>query len=106
MSFKYIILIITLLFLILAVFGSFPYGFYTLLRFVVTIFCGYVAYLLYKVFEGKNYLYVLYGFLAILFNPVIPIHLDREIWQVIDVIMIVFAILPYLFKSFRDKDVI
>ena len=28
----------------------------------------------------------LFGFIAVLFNPLIPIHLSREIWQPIDVV--------------------
>lgn len=104
MKFRYIILIVAVLFLALAAIFRFPYGFYTLLRFVVTIFNCFVAYALYKIYGGKKKLYLIYGFLAILFNPVITIHLTREIWQVLNVIMIIIASIPYLFKDFREAE--
>jgi hypothetical protein len=62
-----------------------PYGYYTLLRIVV---CGAGAFIAYKSYEtnGKPSLGtgVMIG-VALLFNPLIPIHLSREIWAPIDV---------------------
>jgi hypothetical protein len=101
---KYILIFLSLVFLIIAVLFEPPYGFYTMLRFVVTIYCGYVAYTFYKMSEGKNYLYVLFGLLAILFNPIVPIHLDRETWQIIDGGMVIMSFIPFLFKAYRNKD--
>lgn len=61
-----------------------PYGYYTLLRIVV---CGAGAFGAYKAFEKPEtqvWAFALGG-LAILFNPIIPIHLTREIWAPIDI---------------------
>jgi hypothetical protein len=62
-----------------------PYGYYTLLRIVV---CGSSAFVAYKSYEtiGKPSLGigVMIG-VALLFNPLIPIQLSREIWAPIDV---------------------
>ena len=62
-----------------------PYSYYTLLRFVV---CGAAAYLAYRDFEDTQrasaWVFVL-GALAVLFNPLIPVYLSREMWAPIDV---------------------
>ena len=61
-----------------------PYGYYTLLRFVV---CGVGAYGVYfssEIIISKGWAWI-FGIIAILFNPIIPIHLDRDTWAVIDV---------------------
>lgn len=66
----------------------FPYGYYTLLRFVV---CGTAAYVVFfSLEEEKKYITFPAGFLAILFNPIIPIHLSKEAWVIIDFVTAVF----------------
>jgi len=70
-----------MLFLALA---PWPYGYYQLLRFVVCGAAVYVAYLAYN--WQKIWAVWLFGFIAVLFNPLIPIHLSRELWQPVDVI--------------------
>jgi hypothetical protein len=69
----------TMLFLAL---GSWPYGYYQLLRFVV---CGasiYVSFMAYN--WQKTWAVWLFGLIAVLFNPLIPVHLTREFWKPID----------------------
>jgi len=70
-----------MLFLALA---PWPYGYYQLLRFVVCGVAVYVAFMAYN--WQKMWAVWLFGFIAVLFNPLIPIHLSREIWQPIDVV--------------------
>lgn len=65
-----------------ALLDGWPYGYFTLLRFIVCIFSGYITFKAYEF--GKEFWMYSFGFLAILFNPIIPIHLSREIWVVID----------------------
>jgi Family of unknown function (DUF6804) len=67
-----------------------PYGYYILLRLVC---CGIFAYLAYQAFiqEQQGWTWVL-GITAVLYNPVIRIHLNREIWSVINVITIGIAV--------------
>jgi len=57
------------------------YDFYQLLRVVVSFTAAYHAYALY---ERKNDLWMLYAGVVILFNPLLPIHLDRSIWAIVD----------------------
>jgi len=79
-----ILAVIAILLLIAAVLGRWPYGFYTLLRLFV---CGTSAYLAFVGHTAKNNIWRwLMGALAILFNPIVPIHLSRSNWQYLDVL--------------------
>ena len=64
--------------------GQWPYGYYQLLRLVVCGLGVYVAAMAYK--WQKQWATWLFGFIALLFNPLAPIHLSREIWQPIDLV--------------------
>lgn len=60
-----------------------PYGYYTLLRLIATgvfIWAAFVAHE--RKFEVLPWVY---GVLAILFNPLIKIHLPKELWAVVDI---------------------
>ena len=60
-----------------------PYGFYTLLRIVVT---GSAAFAAFYFFEKDNSQSgIILVLIALLFNPLIPIHLDKDIWMPIDI---------------------
>lgn len=73
--------IATAVMLVLAVLPL-PYGYYTALRIVV---CGAAGFLVYQLWNQDGSFW-LFGFfaVAILFNPLIPIHLTKAIWQPID----------------------
>ena len=60
-----------------------PIGYYTLVRLVVTAAAAYIAYDTFQKDKQSGWIWV-FGFVAILFNPLIPIYLDKEIWMVID----------------------
>lgn len=57
------------------------YGYYQILRWCVMIGAGLTAYN-YK--EKNNALCILFCVIAILFNPIAPIYLDKNIWKTID----------------------
>jgi len=100
---KNILLIIATTFLFLALIDGWPYGFFTLLRFVVFTISAYIAWMLYKVNNEKMVWF--FGFFAILFNPFIPIHLNREIWIVIDLIVGIFMIVSvFIIKLDQKQD--
>ena len=62
-----------------------PYGFYQFVRFVALI--GF-AILSYKAYEkDKKSEMIIYGSLALLFQPFFKIALGREIWNLVDVIV-------------------
>ena len=62
-----------------------PYGYYTLLRIVVCLSAGFLAWHSYKM-QRQHWMWGL-GFIALIFNPIIPLHLGREIWVVIDIVV-------------------
>lgn len=79
-----VLLIITICFLFVACAGeNLDYGFYQLLRFAVTILSSWNAVKVYKENQQSFWLVVFIA-IAILFNPVIKITFEREIWQTID----------------------
>ena len=83
--------IASLIVLALAVLGRWPYGFYEILRFVV---CGSAIYLAIYAYQlRKNgWLWVMLA-AALVFNPLLPIHLRRGSWQPIDLLTaVIFAI--------------
>ena len=98
---KNIILLLAAAFLFLALIDGWPYGFFTLLRFVVFAISAYVAWMSY---EAKKEKWVwIFGFLAVLFNPFIVIHLNREIWSVIDLIVGLFMIISVFVLKLENK---
>ena len=62
-----------------------PYGFYQFVRFVGLI--GFVILAYQSNEQGKQVEMIIYGALAILFQPFFKITLGREIWNIIDVII-------------------
>jgi hypothetical protein len=61
-----------------------PYGYYRLLRLVVCVCAGMIAYRLHED-EGATFWMIALAALAVLFNPLILIHLTRETWAVLNV---------------------
>lgn len=68
--------------LLMGAIAPLPYGYYQMLRWVVG---GIAIYMAYKSYSWeKRWATWIFGIIAVLFNPIIPIHLTREIWQPID----------------------
>ena len=63
--------------------ASLPYGYYTLLRLVATCVFIWAAFIAYD--RSHKSLPWVYGVLAVLFNPILKIHLPKDLWAVIDV---------------------
>lgn len=60
-----------------------PYGYYMLLRLVA---CGVFAFAAFIAFERKSKVLTwVYGFMALIFNPIIKIYFPKEVWVFIDV---------------------
>ena len=98
---KNIALLISATFLFLALIDGWPYGVFTLLRFVVFVASAYIVWMAHEVRKEK-WVWI-FGFLAILFNPFIVIHLDRETWSVIDFIVGVFMIVSVFVLKLESK---
>lgn len=75
--------VFVMLLLLIAIFPM-PYGYYSILKICVSLCGGFTAYLNFQEDNIKVTTW-LCVFLAIVFNPIIPIHLTREIWIVLNV---------------------
>ena len=70
--------------------ASLPYGYYMLLRIAA---CGFFIWAAVITYEKKSqYLPWIFGLLALLFNPIIKIHLPKELWVIIDICSAIFVL--------------
>ncbi len=76
--------IITGVMLLLAIPAIWPYSYFQLLRWVVAIVALYNAYTAYE--SKKSEWVVIMVAIAILFNPVSPIFLQKQTWVILDLI--------------------
>lgn len=67
-----------------------PYGFYTLVRFLVMAAFAYLAYLEYK--RKNTDRMVVFIVLAILFQPFAKIALGRTLWNIVDVAVAIYLL--------------
>ena len=94
---KNIASVISAVMLLLAI-PDLPYGYYTLLRWVVTASAIFLVWVAYKL-ERKFWLFSM-GIVALLFNPIAPIYLDKETWVVIDfIVAVLFLVSIFKFKN-------
>ena len=98
---KNIIICIAALFLFAALIDGWPYGFFTLLRFVVFAATAYVAWMAYEQ-QREKWIWI-FGFLAILFNPFFPIYLNRDLWSIIDLVTGLFLVVSVFVLKFPRK---
>lgn len=82
--------------------GLWPYGYYILLRWVVSISAIILAY---NYYNSKLTAWTLvFGGIAFLFNPIFPIYLDKQTWVIIDLIVaIIFFIASGAIKEKHGK---
>jgi len=96
-----ILRVVVAIFLILAL-GNYPYGFYTLLRWFVTITALYTGYLFSKV-GGHGWAWVLF-ITAVLFNPLAPVYMDKSTWHVVDILVAGIFLFSLSRKEIKDAD--
>jgi len=100
-KYKNIAVIISVIFLLLAMIEGWPYGFFTLLRLVVFGTTVYLSWLAYK--SGKQAWIWIFGFIALIFNPLVTLHLGRYIWKIVDLLVAVFLIISiFTFKLTKE----
>ena len=98
---KNIALLIAAVFLFVALFDGWPYGFFTLLRFVVFASSAYVAWMSYEA-QKEKWVWI-FGFLAVIFNPFIPLYFGRDFWVIVDFVVTVFLIISIFVFKFPKK---
>jgi len=90
------------IFLFIAPLVKFPYGFYVLLRLIVSVSSGVIIYRSYNDTKSINPTIIVYGLILLIFNPIIPVHLSREIWLPID--FLVAAIYGYSYLKLTKNN--
>lgn len=73
-----------------------PYGFYTIIRVIITIISVYLAYTYQK--QAKRELAISFITIAFIFQPFIKLVLGREIWLILDILVAVYL----LVLAFKD----
>ena len=89
----------------MALFSHQPHGFYEALRWIVSCTLFVLAFVGWK--EDGDWFYpALLAALAVVFNPVVPIRLPREVWLVLDGIALWFiALIGWdLKKHFKERN--
>lgn len=81
-----------------------PYGFYTFTKIAV---CGFSAVLSYQNFNttDKNSIWAwFFLFIAVLFNPFIAIHMQKDVWMIVDIMLgLFFVFLAYQAETTETK---
>ncbi len=99
----YLTISIVSLLLIVATLFKLPYGFYMFLKIVVTGYCIYEIYQLYQIYKNNLNYYIIYVLIAVLYNPIIRIQLNKPLWNIINIITIVLFWVSYIFIFKRNK---
>jgi hypothetical protein len=89
------------IFLCIIPFFKFPYGVYMLLRIVITVAAAVIIYDSYKKINNIDITIVIFSIILIIFNPILPIKLSKEIWLPIDLI----AATIFFNHYFKNKDI-
>ncbi len=96
-------LVVSVALLVFALFaGSVDIGFFTFLRWVISASTVYYLYVIYKNNQGWGFWVWVLALLAILFNPLVPIYLDRDVWHFFDLIAAVLLSI-YWYKLRKEK---
>ncbi len=97
-----IFIIATVLFLI--GFARMPYGYYNFLRLAVCAMSVYSAVLYVKSTRRVNPAVIVFGVLALLYNPIIPVRLgDKGIWIIINIITAIIFLIPIFMPAHGDE---
>lgn len=78
-----IVKVAAIVMLLVAALGGQPYGFYTLLRWVVCPICAYTA--IHTTAKEQTGWTWVFGTMAALFNPLFVVHLGRSVWVFVNI---------------------
>ncbi len=96
-----ILRILCIALLIFALYPENPYGYYILLRLIV---CASFAYIAIKTFSKiKNGWTWVFGITAGVYNPVIKMHLGREIWSIVNIITVILIVVSFFIKKIANQ---
>lgn len=81
-----------------------PYGFYAFTKIVVCGFSGLLAYQNFNASNKKSFWPWCFLLVAVLFNPLISIPMQKEVWMVVDILLgSLFLLLAYKTKNTNIK---
>lgn len=73
-----------------ALIPTLPYGYYSVMRWVVCGLCAWLALSSYRS-DREDWAWV-WGIIAGIYNPVFPVHANREIWSIVNLLTIAVAV--------------
>lgn len=86
------------LLLFLAIFNL-PYGYYTFLRIIIFLIAGWCLFDEYNTIGKLTLVWrIIFVLIALIFNPVLPIYLSKDVWQIIDIICSILFLVSAVFK--------
>ena len=88
--------------LLIWAFGRHRYIFYQLVKLIVVGVTVYGVYYTHKL-ESKTWM-VVFAVIAILFNPFVPVHLNRPTWEVLDLAAAAVLLLSVFLVKSANKD--
>ena len=94
--------IISTIMLLLAIPPLWPYGYYLLLRIMVCVAAVALSLWAHRK-EKLGWMWTMI-IIAIIFNPLIPFHLGKEIWSIIDLVVAVIFVIS-IFKLRLQKGI-
>ena len=83
--------LLTILVLVIAIFPIKSYGYYILLRWI----CCPCLLIITNVYRklNKNNFSIIFFLLSLIYNPILPLHLGRTIWSIINIVSILTLVL-------------
>lgn len=87
LSLFYMLQITAALILVIGIF-SMPIGYYTFLRIIISCIAAYNAI---HYFNKSNILFICFFLLTVLYNPIIPIVLNKDHWIILNIITLIFG---------------
>lgn len=95
-------LFLILIALLLIGLADLPTGYYSLARITVCLISALSCYWSYKSDNKVGVATVVFGLLALLSNPILPVYLrDKDVWAVIDIVAAVLLFIRYF--TLKDK---
>ncbi len=85
--------------LLFAALAKHPYDYYIVLRWIT---CGVAIFALYQAADKKKFGWlIVFLIVAVVLNPIVPVHLKRQTWEVIDCVAAVVLLLSIPIMDFR-----
>ena len=79
----------------------FPFVYYQLMNWIVVGAALTAAWQFYK--QKNLWLTWLYAFIAVTFNPLAPLHIQQDIWRIIDIAAAIIIALALVFMKNNSK---